>query len=250
MSKRKSVRLAVRFVVLGTALGALAAYSLHSKPWVPALAAGFGEAAATQVSNRQAKTNRLALLVPTSLTVTDSAQAFALASSPTTPDLDRFDNAFALATPETETPDAIPGKQEPAPSVAPAGPKHAALTPPFREPAPLPPQKPKPHPQAASATSGILDDTQIAGLKGRLRLTSDQVDYWPAVEAALREVVRTQLRGHHAMHGKPNIDVNSPEVQKLIWAAMPLLMRLREDQKGEVRKLARVMGLEQVASQI
>jgi hypothetical protein len=47
-----------------------------------------------------------------------------------------------------------------------------------------------------------------------------------------------------------NIDVNSPEVQKLIWAAMPLLMRLRVDQMGEVRKLARVIGLEQVASQI
>ena len=50
--------------------------------------------------------------------------------------------------------------------------------------------------------------------------------------------------------GKVSIDINRPEVQKLIWAAMPLLMRLREDQKHEVRKLARVMGLEQVASQI
>ena len=50
--------------------------------------------------------------------------------------------------------------------------------------------------------------------------------------------------------GKMNIDINSPEVQKLIWAAMPLLMRLREDQKSEVRKLARVIGLEQVAAQI
>ena len=49
---------------------------------------------------------------------------------------------------------------------------------------------------------------------------------------------------------KVNIDVNSPEVQKLIWAAMPLLMRLRAEQKSEVRKLARIMGLEQVASQI
>ena len=54
-----------------------------------------------------------------------------------------------------------------------------------------------------------------------------------------------------AASGKMNIDINSPEVQKLIWAAMPLLMRqLREDQKREVRKLVRVIGLEQVASQI
>jgi len=50
--------------------------------------------------------------------------------------------------------------------------------------------------------------------------------------------------------GKASIDVNAPEVQKLVWAAMPLLMRLREDQKHEVRKLARVMGLESVAAQI
>ena len=64
-------------------------------------------------------------------------------------------------------------------------------------------------------------------------------------------MVRTQLRGtRHAVAGKVNIDTNAPEVQKLIWAAMPLLMRLREDQKSEVRKLARVIGLEQVASQI
>ena len=46
--------------------------------------------------------------------------------------------------------------------------------------------------------NGLLDDGQIAGLKGRLRLTSDQVEYWPAVEAALRDVVRTQLRGTQA----------------------------------------------------
>ena len=104
---------------------------------------------------------------------------------------------------------------------------------------------------ALPAHSALLDDTQISGLKGRLRLSSDQVEYWPAVEAALRDVVRTQLHGaKHAVAGKINIDTNSPEVQKLIWAAMPLLMRLREDQKNEVRKLARVIGLDQVASQI
>ena len=129
----------------------------------------------------------------------------------------------------------------------PAEAKTAVLAPPspsYDKPKPLPP--PAPH-----ATNGLLDDGQIAGLKGRLRLTSDQVEYWPAVEAALRDVVRTQLRGtKHVAGGKVNIDTNSPEVQKLIWAAMPLLMRLRDDQKSEVRKLARVIGLEQVAAQI
>jgi len=140
---------------------------------------------------------------------------------------------------------------EPAPAPV-IEPKSASVA-----PAPLPQEKPKrllPAPPPAPtppAQSGLLDDGQINGLKGRLRLTSDQVEYWPAVEAALRDVVRTQLRGtRHAVGGKVNIDTNSPEVQKLVWAAMPLLMRLREDQKSEVRKLARVIGLEQVASQI
>jgi hypothetical protein len=139
----------------------------------------------------------------------------------------------------------VPPKQDLGPAVAPAAPKHASLAP---VTAPLAHEKPKRLPPPVS--SGILDDNQIAGLKGRLRLTEDQAEYWPAVEEALRDVVRTQLHGGRLHRGKPSIDVNSPEVQKLIWAAMPLLMRLREDQKGEVRKLARIIGLEQVASQI
>jgi hypothetical protein len=113
------------------------------------------------------------------------------------------------------------------------------------------PEKSK-RPAPPPAVSNMLDDGAITGLKTRLRLTDDQMEYWPAVESALRDVARTQLRhtGKQMQGGKVNIDVNSPEVQKLIWAAMPLLMRLRAEQKSEVRKLARIMGLEQVASQI
>ena len=58
------------------------------------------------------------------------------------------------------------------------------------------------------------------------------------------------MRLHRSASGRSNIDVNSAEVQQLIWAAMPLLGQLREDQKREVRKLVRVIGLEQVASRI
>jgi len=46
------------------------------------------------------------------------------------------------------------------------------------------------------------------------------------------------------------IDPDAAEVQQLKFAAMPLLFQLREDQKREVRSLARLMGLEQVAAQI
>jgi hypothetical protein len=241
LSKRRSIRFVTRLVVLGIAVGTLAAYSAHSKRSMRADAAS-PDSAEPQLANREAKTDRLPRLIPTSLTSAEPSPVYGLASTPAADDLDRPSGALAMAT-------SIPPIRELAPATAPAGPKHVALAPPAHEPAPMPPQKPKRQPPLAAA-SGILDDNQIAGLKGRLRLTSEQAEYWPAVEEALRDVVRTQLRGHHQPHGKLVVDVNAPEVQKLIWAAMPLLMRLRDDQKGEVRKLARVIGLEQVASQI
>ena len=46
------------------------------------------------------------------------------------------------------------------------------------------------------------------------------------------------------------IDPDAEEVQQLKSAAMPLLFQLREDQKREVRTLARIIGLEKVASMI
>jgi len=133
------------------------------------------------------------------------------------------------------------------PAISQAEPQHtAALSP------PQPPRKPTRLPPP-STTSGLLDDAQIAGLKDRLRLTPEQIEYWPAVETALRGLAKLQQqngRQKHASGGKVDIDVNSPEVQNLIWAARPLIMMLREDQKREVRKLARVIGLESVASKI
>ena len=39
------------------------------------------------------------------------------------------------------------------------------------------------------------------------------------------------------------------DVERLKQAAVPLIMSLREDQKREVRTLAHVMGLEQIAAQ-
>jgi hypothetical protein len=107
----------------------------------------------------------------------------------------------------------------------------------------------KPAPQRSYA---LLSDVQIAGIKERLRLSSEQEYYWPAVEDALRAVARKihaarQSDPHAAV---PPIDPDAAEVQQLKTAAMPLLFQLREDQKQEVRKLARLIGLEKVAAQI
>src|SRR5262245_22080427 len=122
------------------------------------------------------------------------------------------------------------------------------------ETVPLPPVKPKfvaAHP--AHPAPPALDESQIAVIKARLRLTPSQEQYWPAVEQALRDVLRQharEVRRSGAQRSAAQIDVYSPEVQRLTWAAMPLLMQLREDQKHEVRKFARTIGLDQVASQI
>ena len=119
--------------------------------------------------------------------------------------------------------------------------------------APQVPAKPKaaskPAPQKSYA---LLSDVQIAGIKDRLRLSASQEPYWPAVETALRAVAR---KIHAKREAEPNasgmpVDPDSEEVQQLKSAAMPLLFQLREDQKDEVRRLARIIGLEKVAAAI
>lgn len=116
-----------------------------------------------------------------------------------------------------------------------------------------PPEKPKvaAKPQAQKSYA-LLSDGQIAGIKERLKLSASQESYWPAVEQALKAMAR---KLHAARQVDPNataaqLDPDSAEVQQLKSAAMPLLFQLREEQKEEVRKLARIIGLEKVAAAI
>jgi len=239
----KFVRKAAKFLVLftctaGTSAGAVVAWSAYtSEPSEAAI-----ETADLQQSNHTAKADRLPV-VQTSAQA--SAPSFQLASVNAGHVPAQLPPGFRMAPAEQPsamalaptTPDVAPAPVH-APAAAPEKPKRAAT--------PLPPPPPE-HKNA------ILDESQITSIKNRLRLTESQIEYWPAVEAALLDVVRKHarsVRNKSAYSGAPKIDVNSPEVQSLVWAAMPLLMRLREDQKKEVRQLARVLGLESVASQI
>jgi len=101
----------------------------------------------------------------------------------------------------------------------------------------------------------VLNDAQIASIKLRLHLTPDQEEMWPAVEAALRNLAYTRAREARGKSGVvanaqiAQADPNSPEVQGLKSAAIPLLMSFSSEQKDEVRNLAHVMGLDQLASQ-
>jgi hypothetical protein len=182
--------------------------------------------AESPVSNKQAKKDRLAV-------GTLALASFEPASSQT--DLNgSLRQAFAAQEPADLTPPRIA-----APAAMPA-----AITPP-----PMPKLVAKPAPQKSYA---LLSDAQIAGIKDRLNLSPDQQSYWPAVESALRAVAR---KIHATRQADPRatgapIDPDSAEVQQLKSAAMPLLFQLREDQKREVRSLARLIGLEKVAAQI
>jgi len=100
----------------------------------------------------------------------------------------------------------------------------------------------------------VLDDAQIASIKQRLNLTLDQEQMWPAVEAALRNLAYSDARDarRNGATGAPQVataDPNSEEVQNLKSAAIPLIMSFNAEQKDEVRNLAHVMGLDQLASQ-
>jgi hypothetical protein len=106
---------------------------------------------------------------------------------------------------------------------------------------------------SAGRPSGVLNDAQIANIKRRLRLTPDQESLWPAVEVALRNISYSK-KGQEmkvaSTHTNPMayVDPESADVQRLKYAALPLIMRLNEDQKQEVRSMAHVMGLDGVAS--
>ena len=97
----------------------------------------------------------------------------------------------------------------------------------------------------------FLNDAQIAGIEKRLRLSQRQSEHWPAVAAALRDIGRRyfQRRGQHR-NAALKVDMNSPEVQRLIETATPLILQLSEDQKREVRQLVRIIGLQTIAAQI
>jgi len=214
------------FLVLGAAAASFlvvgaAVTSILGRDGVPAARS---EAASTAVqnpvANRQNKQDRRALAT---MAAYEPPQTVAALSEP-------LRQAYASASPaDIEMPNMI------AASVPLAPPKPKVVA--------------KPAPQK---TYALLSDDQIAGIKERLKLSSSQESYWPAVESALRAVAR---KIHATRQTAPNatgmpIDPDAEEVQQLKSAAMPLLFQLREDQKREVRALARLIGLEKVASMI
>ena len=103
----------------------------------------------------------------------------------------------------------------------------------------------------AATRKGQPDDGEVLGaagierMKTALALTAEQEEYWPAIAAELRALGKV-LKAHKGHDGKINVDDET--IQRLYWAAAPLLTRLSYEQKQKVKQMAHVMGLHQVAA--
>jgi hypothetical protein len=180
-----------------------------------------------------------ALLSPapmTSLPVRQAAAPVRVASA---------ENVVPLPTPMTA----------PAPRVTPPAPRAKAEAKPAAA-------QPRSEPRHTASTEGthngnrpgfVLNDAQIASIKNRLHLSPDQEEMWPAVEAALRTIAYAKARDGRRHNGADSaavaaLDPYGPEVQGLKSAAVPLIMSFSDEQRSEVRNLAHVMGLDQLAT--
>jgi hypothetical protein len=230
LTKTMTIVALICFLVVGAA--ATAILGRDSVPAAaPQLAAASTAAVQAPVSNKANKKDRLAV-VSYALAAYEPPQTTAALSEP-------LRQAYASTAP---TDIGLPREVAPPASTAPAA------------SSPVSPPKPKAvaKPQPPQKNYALLSDVQIAGIKDRLKLSASQESYWPPVETALRAVARKIHAGRQAnptAAGVP-IDPESAEVQQLKSAAMPLLFQLREDQKSEVRSLARIIGLEKVAAMI
>ena len=84
----------------------------------------------------------------------------------------------------------------------------------------------------------------IERMRTALALTSEQEEYWPAIASELRALGKA-LKTAKGQAG--NINIDNDTMQRLYYAAAPLISRLSYEQKLKVKQMAHVMGLHQVA---
>ncbi|WP_194466003.1 hypothetical protein [Bradyrhizobium sp. CCBAU 53340] len=251
MSRAITITVLTCFLVLGAATTAIL-----GRDSVPSASAEMITQAAPKplAANRAAKADRLVPTLALASAAIEPVQVPADKLSQAPVLIEPLRQAFAAATPsdfpmpkavETKAVETKSGETKVASLETPAP---AETTAAVEAPA-KPKVVAKPQPQK---TYSLLSDVQIAGIRDRLKLSSSQEYYWPSVETALRNVVKKISANKLSNPNGPNvqIDPNCDEVQQLKSAAMPLLFQLRDDQKEEVRKLARIIGLEKVAQQI
>jgi hypothetical protein len=94
---------------------------------------------------------------------------------------------------------------------------------------------PAQHARAAEGTP-IVTAGKIGHLKAALRLTWAQARYWPPVERVLRALARERA------------ELDDVALRRLMFAAMPLIHSLSDEQKQRALMVARAMGFSVVAS--
>jgi hypothetical protein len=231
----------------------------HGRLALTLVAAGIGylignwNAQAVRGSQLPSAAQAVALRFPDDLNIAPAqAEPASRADAPASATMVLGSTELALFEPEPMVPhpEMAPAPAEPV-AAEPAAPPVAAVP-------PLPPKPaqlagiPKPRPAAphVDRPGYMLNDAQIASIRRRLHLTPDQEQMWPAVEAALRNIAFAKGHEAHRPGARPStLDPNSSEVQDLKSAAIPLLMSFSSEQKDEVRNLAHVMGLDQLASE-
>lgn len=174
----------------------------------------------------------------------------------------------AILTPPGATPSppgATPSLQDPTPSLrdstpipranAPTKPSDPgkivetpSAAPPDAPPADVRKQKP-PRPAVDHKYDGVFTMDEIRKLKTAMHLSPDQEPYWPPVASLLRELGRQQMAQVDAGQ-KKDLDLGMDMMQRFYTSASPLLQSLREDQKVQIRRLAKDMGFGAYASYI
>jgi hypothetical protein len=102
---------------------------------------------------------------------------------------------------------------------------------------------------SAATRRGVPDDGEVLGtagierMKTALALTAEQEEHWPAIAAELRALGKVLK----ANKSQGRLSVDDESIQRLYWAAAPLISRLSYEQKQKVKQMAHVMGLHQVA---
>ena len=74
---------------------------------------------------------------------------------------------------------------------------------------------------------------------------AEQEEYWLAIAAELRALGKAMKA--NARHNGGKLSVDQDTIQRLYWAAAPLITRLSYEQKMKAKQMARLMGLNQVA---
>jgi hypothetical protein len=100
-------------------------------------------------------------------------------------------------------------------------------------------------PKSEKPSRLFLNDTQIAGIKKRLNLTSAQQKYWPPVESAMREVT-LQIEDYQKRMKRSRddtFDTDSAAITRLKTATKALYAQLNGMQKNDIALLVRMAGL-------